>query len=74
MITQTIQWEGTDIEGQPTLEDLTKAEAQAIAEPTNENLDNLLYLVNARTTYYGKDYMISSRIRNYLFKQGRSQY
>jgi hypothetical protein len=74
MITQTIQWEGTDIEGQPTLEELTKAEAQAIAEPTNENLDHLFDLVKSRTTYYGQDYKIGFRIRDFLRKHGRSQY
>jgi hypothetical protein len=74
MITKTVEWEGTDVESQPTLEDLIKAEAQAIAEPTNKNLDHLFDLVKSRTTYYGQDYKIGFRIRDFLFKYGRSQY
>jgi hypothetical protein len=74
MITRTVKWEGTDIEGQPTLEELTKAEAEAIAEPTNKNLDHLFDLVKSRTTYYGQDYKIGFRIRDFLRKHERSQY
>jgi hypothetical protein len=70
---QTVQWEGKNVKGQPTLEELEALEKKAIASPSDENLDKLFQLVKARTTYYGQDYRISFRIRDFLRKHGRSE-
>jgi hypothetical protein len=66
-----IKWEGTDVEGQPTLNELMEAETTAIRQPTGRNLDSLYGLSNARTTYYGQDYRIGFRIQDFLEKYDR---
>lgn len=66
-----IKWEGTDVQGQPTLNELMEAETTAIRQPTGRNLDILYGLSNTRTTYYGQDYRIGFRIQNFLEKYDR---